>query len=1193
LYIDDISIDAVDRTVAKASDTETVSPEEQISGGNISSVGNDTVEVIRFGIHDIAGSDDLPTWLRQITVKNAKPPSCANWKTTVKNAYLYAENIETPQMANTVITDDSIVFLLNNNLPVPSGNTVGLSMKIVLNDSLADNSTLQFKIDRVNHGLVSSADGSGMASELMNDIVSGIFTVNVEADTILWRSVPNSVSIYSGFPIVAVATDSKGNIDKDFSASASLALHSGSGDLTFDPPAFVNGELSAENITYNETDNIAIQLSSESLISAYHYISIIFNRNSSIENPPENISGTSISSEAVSFENEIPVFRFVIKDKPGDGAATFVNELKFTNPLSQTNWINIIGGISLYNGEQRLVSNIIDQKRDYVRVGLFPGSLTVNDGDEKTVTLKIWLKTKAPDKTELVFMIPATNHGCQAMQYGSLFADNFVQNIVSDTFSIDVNATKIIFKNTPATVAPNSLFSLEINAVNNDETVDTDAAEEITLDLVADSGNLNSVSGMSRQLVEGKTVWSDLTIDVPMIFRIKAIHPLFGETVSNEIASMDMDSEVLPVLPQQKSVFKSTDTLMNDAKEVIRLTVSDKGTNDGLPTVIGKMVFGTISEIPAPDLIGGIELLSDNQNIPLSFTSSGSQITVVPDSLTVPDGESRDIILKIFLKQVKCADKSKLQLYVPATAHGWTVKQNSSQLLKTFEYAIYSEVHSIDIEASRLMILNQPVMVQKDTPFSFDVGATDYMGNVDMSFDKNISILKSSGTGSLQNVSATQSAGISTFSMIYDSTGDFSFKAASAAVPDAGSMPIYSTSHIDTAVKSGISAWNNTGDWIWNGSKLKHNSGNGLSYVYAPLDANLAREIVQWDFTVENGNFDPSAENAFWCVLSSDSDDLNSESLSGYIAGINYTGNSDLISFWKVKSGSKQLLWSGNYDWNENATVRIVVQKIENEWQFFFKEKERPILPVGKFRDNDLLFDCKFSGFVFKYTSTRNGLLSLNDYAVIKTNQPLRVSKAEILDKNSVKISFSTNITFPDALSPGNYILNTASDTFNIFAADKIADNEVKLSTQLLCDTLFFLSVSGITDFYGSVIKDTVINLRRNAPKIDWSLYALNRNLLTLEFSQNMVDTIILNTNNYRLINTAGNVFSIKNITKDSGKFYLDCDSLYGNTFVLYCNGLETEDGFILTDSVILNKAYLPAKIGKVEATSSSTITVE
>ncbi|MDR1594440.1 MAG: hypothetical protein LBS43_08170, partial [Prevotellaceae bacterium] len=1190
LFIDDISIDAIDRNIPRAFDTEIIPPDGQILGRNISSVSEDTVEVFRFDIQDIAGSDALPTYLRQVTVKNAKPPSYANWKTTVKDAYLYSENVEISQITNTTITNDSIVFVLNDDLVIPLGDTVDLLMKILLNDSLTDNSVLQFKIDRANHGFVTATNGSGMATELTDDIVSNIFTIDIEADTIRWKSVPDIVSVHSDFSITAIVTDSKGNIDSDFSFPATLILNSGNGNLNFNSLSFANGELDAGNISYDKAGDIAIQLSSESLTSANHSISVILDQNSSIENPVEQIQGTTISSDALSIESEVPVFRFVIKDPPGDSAATFVKELKFTNPLSQTNWNNVIGGISLYNGSQRLITNIITQNKEYIIAGLFPGSLMVADGAEKEITLKIWLKTKVTDKTKLVFTIPATNHGCQARSDGSLFADDFVQSIVSDTFNVEVNATKIIFKNIDAAIAPNSPFSLEINAVNNDETIDFDATEEITLELVGD-GNLSSISGLSKYLVEGKAVWNDLTIDIPAIFRIKAVHPSFGETISNENASMDLNSAILPVLSQQKSVFKSTDTLLSDAKEVIRFQINDIGTNDGLPTVVNKMVFGTISEMYIPDLIGGIELLSENQSVSLSFTSSENQITVTPDNLSIPDGESREIILKIFLKRVKCLDGSKLQLYIPTT-HSWTVSQNSSRLLKTFEYPIYSEVHSVDIEASRLMILNQPMIVSKDTPFSFNVGATDHIGNVDTSFNNIISILQSGGTGNLQNLSITQFSGISTFNAIYDSLGDFSFKAASAGMTDVISMPIYSVNHADTAVKYGISTWNNTGDWIWNGDKLKHNSGDGLSYVFTPVDMDLTKKVILWDFTVENGNFDPSADNAFWCVLSSDNDDLSAENLSGYIAGVNYTGSSDLISFWKVKAGAKQLLWSSNYDWNANTTMRIIVQKSENEWKIFIKEKDLPISFAGTFSDNELS-DCKFSGFVYKYTSTRNGMFSIDNYEVIKTSLPFKISKAEIIDKSNIKISFSEDVTFPEALNLDNYLLKSVSDTFEIFSVAKITDNEIRLSTQLLSDTLFLLSISGITDIYGATLQDTVIKLRRTASDANCSLEALSRDSLTLEFNRNMVDSIITDTGNYLLTNLAGDIFSISSITKKSGKFYLVCDSLQGNAFVLYYNNLETEDGFILNDSILLNKSYLPAKINRVEATSLSTVNVE
>ncbi|MDR3245688.1 MAG: hypothetical protein LBT50_04575, partial [Prevotellaceae bacterium] len=183
LFVDDISINAVDR-IEKEPDTEIIPPNTQIAGASISSVSKDTIEVFRFDIQDVDVTDAFPTYLRQVTIKDAKPPSSANWGKTIKNAYLYADNLLIT--SNTTI-NDSIVFHFNHDLLIPSGSSSGLSMKIMINDSLTDNSALKFKIDKNNHGFSSSTDGSGMVAAITNDILSGVFAVTVDADTIRWR----------------------------------------------------------------------------------------------------------------------------------------------------------------------------------------------------------------------------------------------------------------------------------------------------------------------------------------------------------------------------------------------------------------------------------------------------------------------------------------------------------------------------------------------------------------------------------------------------------------------------------------------------------------------------------------------------------------------------------------------------------------------------------------------------------------------------------------------------------------------------------------------------------------------------------------------------------------------------------------------------------------------------------------------
>ncbi|MDR2424123.1 MAG: hypothetical protein LBD59_05285, partial [Prevotellaceae bacterium] len=1178
LSVDDISIEAVDKII-KESDTEIILPDSQITGDDISSTSWDTINALKFSIQDVDITDNFPTYLQQIVVRNPQPAASSIWEKTIANAWLYNGDLQIN--SNVLIKNDSITFLFPNNLFIPSGEVVNLLMKISLTDSLTDNSTLQFKIDKNNHGCRASANGSGILPVLVNDIVSGIFTIRVDADTILLKDLPQQIVINSSFSISAIASDSLGNVDTDFSPSANLVLVSGSGNLIIEPISFQSGILIAENIKYNKAENILLKLSTTILSSTNASISVILDTTSIIEPPNSQYVGITIPSDAVSMETEMAVFKFIIKDIAGDGAPTIVEELRFENPLSATNLINVIGGISLYDGSRRLVTNILEQKREFMRIGLFAGTLAIEDGESKEITMKIHLKTKVADKTGLKFLIYSINHGSKASQNGSQFAGNFGQNIVSEDFTVEVDAKKLIFKTIPAAVVHGQAFGVEINAVSDDGTIDVDVTGNITLELIENEELLTCSSGLTKQMADGKAVWNDLIISSPVVFHIKAKHSALTltETVSSDIAAMDLDSEILPVISQNRTIFKSTDTGAIVAKEVIRLILSDKGTRDGLPLIVDKMFFYSVSDFSILNATGGIELIVDNQNIPVTYSLTENKIQINPENLQIPDGGTKEIYLKIFLRGAKYRDGAKFQIYIPATNHGWTTKENSSQFAKTFNYSIYSEEHCIDVEAFGLIAVNQPVIVEKNQPFRIVVAAADCFGNIDTAFNHNIEIVQNTGAGYIHVIDTEQTKGVKTFELAYDSLNEFSLKSTTSLLEEVMFVPISAVNKIDTLVKQNITTWNNIGDWVWNGNKLKHNTGTGLSQVSAPINIDISNGMVQWDFELENGNFDPSADNAFCCVLSSDIEHFATNNFSGYLIGVNQTGASDLISFWKVKNGAKTILWSSNYDWNANTAVQIIVQRHEGEkWTIFIKEIGKSLQLAGTFTDKEFV-DCKFSGFLFNYTTTRVGMLSINNYELTKINLPLKLNQAEILDKNSIRLVFNTNIDFSDALNFENYFLKSNLDTFAIIDAEQISDREIRLSTAMLSDTVFYLAISGIRDNAGIALKDTVLKLTRIAPNVNCVAKILNRSNLSLVFNTALVDTTSLKTANYKLINFENITFEIKNITKNFDTLYLVCDSLYGSGFMLHYNNLMTADAFVLNDSVLLTKEYLPAKI--------------
>jgi hypothetical protein len=184
-----------------------------------------------------------------------------------------------------------------------------------------------------------------------------------------------------------------------------------------------------------------------------------------------------------------------------------------------------------------------------------------------------------------------------------------------------------------------------------------------------------------------------------------------------------------------------------------------------------------------------------------------------------------------------------------------------------------------------------------------------------------------------------------------------------------------------------------------------------------------------------------------------------------------------------------------------------------------------------------------------------------------------------------------------DAQNILNYRLVSLSNTqLNILGLtlEPTKRKDLSIKTEVLRDTLVKLEIKNLKDERGHSIKDTIIELYRTKPKADFKLESTNRTLLSLTFNINIIDSTMLKAANYQLINDEGTIFAIKDIRKNTAtKVYIDCDSLKGNNFVLYYNNLETEDGFILSDSIILNKIYLPAKITKAEALSLLTVVVE
>ncbi|MDR2383506.1 MAG: lamin tail domain-containing protein, partial [Prevotellaceae bacterium] len=208
-----------------------------------------------------------------------------------------------------------------------------------------------------------------------------------------------------------------------------------------------------------------------------------------------------------------------------------------------------------------------------------------------------------------------------------------------------------------------------------------------------------------------------------------------------------------------------------------------------------------------------------------------------------------------------------------------------------------------------------------------------------------------------------------------------------------------------------------------------------------------------------------------------------------------------------------------------------------------------------------------------------------------------KVTDSKIASTTELQITFSESMVTSYAQNIVNYKLLSSSNTqLNIatLTLEPTKRKELSIKTEVMRDSLLKLEIKNLKDDRGYSLKDTIIEFYKAKPQTNFKLESTSRILLSLIFNLNMIDSTILKSSNYKLVNTEGTVFAINDVRKNTlQRIYLDCDSLQGSAFVLYYNNLRTEDDFILSDSIILEKSYLPAKISKVEAISSSTVIVE
>lgn len=246
-------------------------PSAQIGAGTISSLAVTTgqaVQVFKVNVTDSGSGDGLPTIVTLLALK-AGPLNNVNWSNalagmTIENGGLPAD------VDQTFITSGSIVVTIpQGNLTVADGGSAELTFSVYLKSSgITDGAILQFMVDSAGYGWDAALSGSGFQYSLPQQIISGIFTVDVTATRLIFTSVPQNVWATQPFAVTALTTDINNNLDIDGSLTVELARQVGNGILSSVAglqKTPVNGVIFWDDLKYDISEYFSLSLSDVSM----------------------------------------------------------------------------------------------------------------------------------------------------------------------------------------------------------------------------------------------------------------------------------------------------------------------------------------------------------------------------------------------------------------------------------------------------------------------------------------------------------------------------------------------------------------------------------------------------------------------------------------------------------------------------------------------------------------------------------------------------------------------------------------------------------------------------------------------------------------------------------------------------------------------------------------------------------------
>ena len=181
---------------------------------------------------------------------------------------------------------------------------------------------------------------------------------------------------------------------------------------------------------------------------------------------------------------------------------------------------------------------------------------------------------------------------------------------------------------------------------------------------------------------------------------------------------------------------------------------------------------------------------------------------------------------------------------------------------------------------------------------------------------------------------------------------------------------------------------------------------------------------TRWSFRIRYGA-DPSSSNNWAVFLTADNDPSEMHAggnINGYALGVDLTGYDDTLRLWKVKGGSFTAVKSIPVNWQTDIgtnSAKIDVERFPGG-QWDIKVSYGSFIRTALCNDPEL-FSVHWFGVCYKYTSTRDRLLWIDDIAIDGSFADTAISpaivKAVPAGRSSLDIYFDRDISPLSALN--------------------------------------------------------------------------------------------------------------------------------------------------------------------------------